>query len=90
MPRLPDVTDFGARPSLRTDRIDPVYPEGVEVAEAISNAALAFAEAYGQQQQKDSRIKYALAKNEIMAMMRSSAGTAIDSPRRTPRYSSPR
>jgi hypothetical protein len=68
MPRLPDVTDFGARPSLRTDRIDPVYPEGVEVAEAISNAALAFAEAYGQQQQKDSRIKYALAKNEIMAM----------------------
>lgn len=68
MPRLPDPTDFGARPSLRTDRVDPVYPEGIDVAESITVAAQVFAQAYGEKKQKDSRINYALAKNEILAM----------------------
>jgi hypothetical protein len=53
---------------MRSNRVDPVHPEGVEVAEAISNAAIVFAEAYGAKQQKDSRIHYALAKNEVMAL----------------------
>lgn len=68
MPRLPDVTDYGARPAISTGRRDPVHPEGLEVAEAVTNAARVFAQIYSDKQQKDSRINYALAKNEIMKL----------------------
>lgn len=67
MPKLPDVMDYGDRPSLRSNRVDPVHKSGVELAEEISNAAQTFASMYGEHKQKDSRLAYALAKNEIEA-----------------------
>ncbi len=67
MPKLPDVMDYGDRPSLRSNRVDPVHASGVELAEEISNAAQNFATMYGEHKQKDSRLAYALAKNEIEA-----------------------
>jgi hypothetical protein len=59
---------FGARPSLRSGRIDQVRPDGVEIAESVAQAAGTFAKLYGEKKQKDSRLHYALAKNEIMAL----------------------
>ena len=43
--------DFGARPSLRSNRVDPVHPEGVEIAESVAQAAGTFAKIYGEKQQ---------------------------------------
>lgn len=68
MARLPDVTDFGARPSYRSNRLDPVQPEGLEVAEAVTRAAQVFASIYAENKEKDSRLNYALIKNEAMAL----------------------
>lgn len=64
MPRLPDVTDYGARPSLRSNRVDPVH-DSSGVAESVAAAAERFATLYGQKKEKDSRLDYALAKNEL-------------------------
>lgn len=68
MPRLPDVMDYGARPSLRSNRVDPVHEDGVALAESVANAAQAFAQHLGEKKEKDSRLQYALAKNEIIAL----------------------
>ena len=68
MPKLPDVLDYGARPSLRSNRVDQVRPGGVEVAESVAQAASTFAQMYGEKKTKDSRLQYALAKNEIMGL----------------------
>jgi len=68
MPKLPDVMDYGARPSLRSNRVDPVYADGVAVAESVAIAADNFARLYGEKKTKDSRLQYALAKNEITAL----------------------
>lgn len=64
MPRLPDVTDYGARPSLRSNRVDVVH-DGSAVAESVAAAAERFATIYNDKKQKDSRLEYALAKNEL-------------------------
>jgi len=66
--KLPSVLDYGTRPSLKSNRVDRVHPEGVELAESVAQAAGTFATLYGQKKQKDSRLQYALAKNEIMAL----------------------
>ncbi len=68
MPKLPDVMAYGARPTLRSNRVDPVHADGVAVAEAVAVAADNFAKLYGEKKQKDSRLQYALAKNEIVAL----------------------
>jgi hypothetical protein len=67
MARIPTYEDFGQRPSLRSNRVDPVQPEGLDVAEGITVAAQTFARIYNEKTQKDSRLGYALAKNELMA-----------------------
>ena len=63
--RLPDVTDYGQRPSLRSGRVDEAYFEGVEVADAVSQATTRLAGMYGEKREKDSRLEYALAKSEL-------------------------
>jgi hypothetical protein len=63
--RLPDVTDYGQRPSLRSGRVDEAYFEGVEVADAVTQATTRLAGMYGEKREKDSRLEYALAKSEL-------------------------
>lgn len=67
MPRLPDVTDYGARPSLRSNRVDPVH-DGSAVAESVAQATEQFARIYGEVQAKEDRLKYQLAKNELTSL----------------------
>jgi hypothetical protein len=67
MAKLPNVLDYGDRVSLRSNRVDPVHPSGVEVAGAVAQAAEVFANQYGEKKRKDSRLQYAMAKNEIIA-----------------------
>lgn len=68
MPKLPDVLDYGARPSLRSNRVDSAGPSGEEIGDAVTQAGLVFAQAMGNKKEKDNRLQYALAKNEIMAL----------------------
>ena len=56
--------DYGARPSLRSNRVDPVH-DSSGVAESVAAATEKFAAIYGQKKEKDSRLDYALAKNEL-------------------------
>lgn len=60
--------DYGSRPSLRSNRVDPVYKDGVEIAESVARATQQFATMYGEKKEKDSRLQYALAKNELIAL----------------------
>ena len=66
MPRLPSEMDYGARPSVRTNRIDMPDKSGVEFAESLAAAANTFATVAAQQQQKQNRANYSMAKNEIL------------------------
>ena len=68
MPRLPDEMSFGVRQSLRSNRVDQVYEDGVAIAESVATASQKVAELYGQKKAKDDRLNYALAKNEIVGL----------------------
>lgn len=66
MPTIPKVTDYGARPSLRSSRVDIPGAGDTGTGEALAKAADAFATIYGQQKTKDDRLNYSLAKNELL------------------------
>jgi len=66
MPRLPTVDTYGQRPSLRSNRVDMPSTEGLDMADALGKAANTFAALAVQKKDKDDRLNYALAKNEII------------------------
>jgi hypothetical protein len=66
MSKLPDVLSYGQRPSLRSNRVDVPDESGVIIAESLQNAAGNFAKLAAEKKQKDDRLSYSLAKNEIL------------------------
>lgn len=66
MPRMPDVTDYGRRPSLRSNRVDVPDQSGLMMAEALVSAESAFVGMLKERKGKRDRLNYALAKNELL------------------------
>jgi len=66
MARLPTVLDYGARPSLRSNRVDLPDESGLIIADSISKAAGTFAQIAGEKKRKDDRLNYSLAKNDLL------------------------
>ena len=69
MARLPAPAragdQYGARPSLRTNRLDQPAQPGI-IADAVANAAQNFASIYGDIKEKEDRLNYSLAKQELL------------------------
>ena len=66
MPRLPQETDFGARLSLRSGRLDMPGQDDLATGQALENAANTFIRIVNEKQAKRDRLNYALAKNELL------------------------
>ncbi|KPK74241.1 MAG: hypothetical protein AMJ84_00190 [Acidithiobacillales bacterium SM23_46] len=66
MARLPTVEDYGARPSLRSNRIDLPDKSGVELADALNRSIATFVNMAAEKKQKNDRLQYALAKNALI------------------------
>ena len=66
MPRLPTVETYGARPSLRSTRVDLPGNADVIMGDALANAANTFAQMAVEKKQKDDRLQYALAKDDLL------------------------
>lgn len=66
MARLPTVLDYGARPSMRSTRVDLPDESGLMIAESLASAASRFASLAGDKKAKDDRLNYSLAKNELL------------------------
>lgn len=89
MSTLPQVTDYGARPSLRSSRVDLPGPGRIAVADALENAATTFANLAIDHKQKDDALKYSNAKNDyLIADIQERAKLSEDSDYATfePRY----
>lgn len=67
MATLPGVLDYGARPSLRTNRLDDPGTGSSQSADALSRAANTFAAVLEERQNKEDSLNYALARNEVQA-----------------------
>ena len=65
MPKLPSVLDYGARPSLRSNRIDLPGNADIIKGEAVANAAGVVVNLLTEKAQRDNRMEYALAKDEL-------------------------
>lgn len=66
MPKLPDVLDYGQRPSLRTNRVDLPGNAALITGDALANAAEKFVAVAEQHKEKKDAFNYALAKNELL------------------------
>jgi len=66
MATLPSVLDYGARPSLRSSRVDVPGSGNMEIASALENAASNFARISVENKQKDDALSYSNAKNEYL------------------------
>jgi len=65
MATLPGVLDYGARPSLRTNRLDVPGAGNTQSAEAIAGALDTFNRVLTENQGKQDKLNYALARNEL-------------------------
>jgi hypothetical protein len=65
MARLPQDTDYGARQSLRVNRVDRPDTSGVVLAETLVNAANNFSTVLKERKAKEDAVNYSLARNRI-------------------------
>lgn len=65
MPKLPEATDYGARPSLRSNRLD-MPGNTTATGDALTRAADTFANVLVDRKTKQDRLNYALAKAKIL------------------------
>ena len=65
MARFPTPQDYGARPSLRSSRVDAPIKD-TAIADAFANAASTFANMAIEHKQKDDALNYSNAKNEYL------------------------
>ena len=66
MATIPEAPDYGARPSLRSNRVDLPGTGDTATGDALARAAGTFAQIYGEQKSKEDRLNYSLAKNELL------------------------
>ncbi len=66
MATIPESIDYGARPSLRSNRIDLPGRGELAVADALSNAANTFAAVMLERKHKQDRFNYNMAKQELL------------------------
>jgi len=66
MPRLPDFTSYGQRPSTNVNRLDQPDTSGIELADAVTRAADRFTQVMQEKQDKTDRLQYSLAKQELL------------------------
>jgi hypothetical protein len=57
MPKIPDYLDYGARPSLRTTRVDMPNQAGTMVADALATAANRFANVMQERKGQHSEVR---------------------------------
>lgn len=67
MPKIPQAIDYGGRPSVRTNRLDPADKSGIIVADAISSAAESFTNILLERKGKQDALQYANAKSNLLA-----------------------
>ncbi len=67
MATIPQVTDFGARPSLRSSRLDVPGSGELALADSLANAADTFAKVMVERQGKQDAIKYANNKSQLLS-----------------------
>jgi hypothetical protein len=65
MPKLPNVLDYGAQVSLRSNRVDLPGNADLIKGEAVANAAGVVVDLITEKAQRDNRMEYALAKDEL-------------------------
>lgn len=65
--KLPTAIDYGARPSLRSSRVDVPGTGELATGEALQRAASTFANMAIEKKEKQDRLNYSLAKNEILS-----------------------
>ena len=63
---LPQAADFGARESLKSNRLDMPGSADVATGEALSRAAGVFTKVVGERKDKRDRLNYSLAKNDLL------------------------
>jgi len=68
MPRLPQETDYGARPSLGVNRLDRPSGDGVLLADDVLSAATTFSDVLADKREKQDQLNYSLARNEMVQM----------------------
>ena len=66
MPQIPQAQDYGARPGLRSSRVDLPGQGETVVADALAAAATAFSGMAIEHKQKDDALSYSNAKNEYL------------------------
>lgn len=66
MPKLPDVLDYGARPSMRSNRLDRPGNAATITGDALANAAETFVAVAQEHKKKNDAFNYAMAKNELL------------------------
>jgi len=66
MATIPQVIDYGARPSLRTGRVDVPGTGDIAVAEAIERAAGTFTQVMVERKEKQDAFNYNMAKQEYL------------------------
>jgi hypothetical protein len=66
MAKLPDVTAYGARPSLRSNRVDKPDESGLILADGLVRAAENVKATFDKVKEKNDRLNYSLAKNELL------------------------
>lgn len=66
MAKFPNVLDYGNRPSLRSNRIDMPGSENEILGDALANAAGVVVDLVTQKTERDNRLEFALAKNELI------------------------
>ena len=67
MAKLPGEMDYGARKSVRSNRLDMPGQEDVIIAEAVERAASAFGEVLGRAGQKTDALTYSKAKSDLLS-----------------------
>lgn len=66
MATIPQVIDYGARPSLRSSRVDVPGQGELAVADAIERAANTFGQVMVERKEKQDRFNYSMAKQEFL------------------------
>lgn len=66
MATIPQVIDYGSRPSLRSSRVDVPGQGELAVADAIARAASTFGQVMVERKEKQDRFNYSMAKQEFL------------------------
>ena len=66
MPKIPDYMDFGARPSLRTTRLDSPGNAATITVEPLQRAAENFSRIWADKKEKRDRLTYTRVKSELL------------------------